>query len=129
MIEHMAFMVADPEAAVAWYCEYLGLREVRRGGGGDIFVSDETGQVVLQLEDARLVPGEKEEPGYGSRDARVLHLAFSVEDVVGEQKRLIQAGAKAEGDVLVTVDGDEMALLRDPWGLAFQLVKRKDALR
>ena len=80
--------------------------------------------MVLQLEDARLVPGEKEEPGYGSRDARVLHLAFSVEDVVGEQKRLIQAGAKAEGDVLVTV-----ALLRDPWGLAFQLVKRKDALR
>ena len=65
LIEHLAFMVPDPEAATKWYSENLGLREIRRGGGGDIFVSDDSGQVVIQLEDARLLEGKAE--GHGNQ--------------------------------------------------------------
>ena len=127
LIEHLAFMVADPEAVAKWYGANLGLREIRKGGGGDIFVADDSGQVVLQLEDARLLEGGKS--GHGDQHPGVLHLAFSVEDVPGTRERLLSAGATSYDEVVVTPDGDEMTTLRDPWGLPFQLVKRKDALR
>ena len=38
--------------------------------------------------------------------------------------RLLAAGATTAGDVTITPTGDEMTFLRDPWGLALQLVKR-----
>ena len=129
IIEHVAFVVQDPEAMVEWYSNHLGLREIRRGGGGDIFVSDESEETVLQLEDGRRLFKEAGKPDYGGRDAQELHLAFKVEDVRGVCERLIQAGASLEGEIVVTDDGDEMALLRDPWGLAFQVVKRKEELK
>jgi hypothetical protein len=37
----------------------------------------------------------------------------------------LAAGATAEGEVSVTPAGDEMAMLRDPWGLPVQLIKRR----
>lgn len=129
IIEHVAFVVKDPEAACAWYCEHVGMREVRRGGGGDIFVSDENGSTILQLEDARLVSDKEDVADHARRDARQLHLAFSVDDVGGDCRRLLAAGAAMEGEILVTHDGDEMVLLRDPWGLPFQLVKRKEEMK
>lgn len=127
LIEHVAFMVAEPEAVAKWYCEHLGLQEVRKGGGGDIFIGDDSGQVVLQLEDARLLEGKA--PGHGNQHPGVLHMAFSTGDVAGTRERLLAAGATAYDEVVVTPDGDEMTTLRDPWGLPFQLVKRKDPLR
>ena len=129
IIEHVAFVVRDPEAVSSWYCDHLGLREIRRGGGGDIFVSDDEGSTILQLEDARLVGEEETIADHWSRDARQLHLAFSTDDVNGLCHRLLEAGATMEGDIIVTADGDEMVLLRDPWGLPFQLVKRKEKMK
>jgi len=129
IIEHVAFVVKDPEAACVWYCEHLGFKELRRGGGGDIFVSDEDGSTILQLEDARLVSDEEDIADHASRDARQLHLAFSVDDVAGTCQELLEAEATMEGEILVTEDGDEMVLLRDPWGLPFQLVKRKERMK
>jgi hypothetical protein len=38
------------------------------------------------------------------------------------------AGATAEGEVVVTDGGDTMAMLRDPWGLAVQLVNRRERM-
>ncbi|MFM2295756.1 MAG: hypothetical protein RLZZ350_2169, partial [Verrucomicrobiota bacterium] len=38
--------------------------------------------------------------------------------------KLLQAGATAEGEVSSNADGDQLAMLRDPWGLALQLIKR-----
>ena len=42
--------------------------------------------------------------------------------------RLLAAGAKTAGDVTLTPSGDEMTFLRDPWGVALQLVKRATPL-
>jgi hypothetical protein len=58
----------------------------------------------------------------------VLHVAFGVSDLKSERQRLLLAGATAVGDVTVTPAGDELAMLRDPWGLAVQLVKRAKPL-
>ena len=130
LIEHVAFVVSDPEAVAGWYCENLGMREVRRGGGGDIFISDASGRVILQLEDARLLgAGSKGgEAEYAGRDPRVLHLAFCVDDVAGVRQQLLDAGATPDADIVVTDDGDEMTTLRDPWGLPFQILKRREPM-
>jgi hypothetical protein len=52
------------------------------------------------------------------------HIAFVTADVSGTLRRLLDAGAKGAGEVTITPAGDEMVLLRDPWGVALQLVKR-----
>jgi glyoxylase I family protein len=68
-------------------------------------------------------------PDYFAMDPMVLHVAFVVNDVAAERSRLIAAGAHAVGDVAVTESGDQLAMLRDPWGLAIQLVKRSSPLQ
>ena len=37
---------------------------------------------------------------------------------------MIAAGATPAGEVTTSPVGDQLAMLRDPWGLAIQLVKR-----
>ena len=41
---------------------------------------------------------------------------------------LIAAGATAVGDVMTNDQGDQVAMLRDPWGVAVQLVRRERAM-
>ena len=67
-------------------------------------------------------------PDYYAIDPLVLHLAFAADDIAATRRRLMAAGATAEGDVVVTESGDTMAMLRDPWGLAVQLVRRRDRM-
>jgi uncharacterized glyoxalase superfamily protein PhnB len=52
------------------------------------------------------------------------HLAFQVDDVSRVRARLLQAGATDEGEPSGNDRGDQFAMLRDPWGLPVQLVKR-----
>ena len=54
----------------------------------------------------------------------VLHFAFNVDNVKETCEKLIQAGAKWDKPLTVTDSGDEIATLRDPWGIAIQFVKR-----
>lgn len=129
-VEHVAFAVNDPEAAAAWYGAQFGMRIVGRGGGGDVFVADDRGQVMLQFEDARrIVPLSCGDTlNYRSRDMRLLHLAFWADDVVGERARLLTAGATADDEVTTTPAGDVMATIRDPWGLPIQILRRKQKM-
>ncbi|MHB0935149.1 MAG: VOC family protein [Armatimonadota bacterium] len=126
-IEHVAFAVSDPEAAAAWYCANFGMRFLDHGGGGDVFVADDRGHVMLQFEDARRVEAISGEEFLDNRklDMRLLHLAFWADDVAGERARLLAAGATADGEVITTPAGDVMATIRDPWGLPIQILKRK----
>jgi hypothetical protein len=63
-------------------------------------------------------------PDYRALDPLVFHIAFVTDDIRGTRERLLLAGATSAGDVTVTAAGDEMTFLRDPWGVALQLVKR-----
>jgi uncharacterized glyoxalase superfamily protein PhnB len=47
-----------------------------------------------------------------------------VDDVKSIREKLITAGATPVGEVTITSSGDELAMLRDPWGVAIQFVKR-----
>lgn len=120
-IEHVALNVPDPVALADWYVRHFGMRVVR---SIDVhphtrFLADGAGRTVLEVYRQKAPV-----PDYAATDALVLHVAFTPEDIDKDRQRLLVAGATAEGEVVATPEGDRIAWMRDPWGVAFQLVKR-----
>lgn len=121
-IEHTALNVTDPVAMAEWYVAHLGMKVVRSGGGPAHarFLADSSGSVMLELYRNEAAPVLE----YGAMDPLMLHIAWVSDDVAGDRARLLLAGATGEGDVQALASGDKVAMLRDPWGLALQLVHR-----
>lgn len=121
-IEHTAYQVADPVAMARWYVDHLGLTVKRAQHEPPFgqFLADDGDAVMLEVYNTSKVPV----PDYRAIDPLILHLAFWTDDVLATRARLLSAGATAEGDAVVTPAGDHVAMLRDPWGLALQLVHR-----
>ena len=121
-IEHVAMNVKDPLAVAKWYVENLGLRIVRAGGAPTFthFLADEGDHVMVEIyyNSAAAVLD------YASMDPLLLHLAFVSHDMQADHARLIEAGATPAGDIGTTPAGDQLAMLRDPWGFAIQLARR-----
>jgi glyoxylase I family protein len=125
-IEHAAWPVEDPVAAATWYVKNLGMRVVREGGppAHVRFLADATGRVLLEIYNNPRV----RVPDYRATDPLIIHLAFAVDDVKGEADRLVAAGATVVQPFNRAQAGDEMAMLRDPWGFPIQLVKRAEPM-
>ncbi len=125
-IEHIAFNVSDPAGMAEWYTRHLEMRVARKvlGPTHTHFVADQAGRVVLELYRQTQISA----PDYSAMDPMTLHVAFAVQDVAAERQRLLAAGARAVGEVVTTEGGDVLAMLRDPWGLCVQLVKRAQPL-
>lgn len=125
-IEHVAYQVPDPVALADWYVEHLGLVIERSQPASPFarFLSDDGGAVMIEVYNNPRI----QTPDYRAVDPLVQHLAFRADDVAGTRERLILAGATPEGDVVVSEGGDHLAMLRDPWGLPIQLVRRAVAM-
>lgn len=125
-LEHIAINVKNPIAMAEWYCKNLGMRIVRTGPApvNTRFISDAGGNMMLELYNN---PPDAV-PDYGSMDPLVFHIAFMVDDVKGIRDKLITAGAVPVGDVSILQNGDELAVVRDPWGIAIQLIKRAEPM-
>jgi len=120
-IEHTALNVEEPVLMARWYVEHLGLTIKRRTTDAPYahFLADDGDAVMLEI--------------YGNKDVKVpdyrnmhpgeLHLAFRSDDVAADCQRLKTAGATVVADVHQLGD-DTFAMLRDPWGICVQLVKR-----
>jgi catechol 2,3-dioxygenase-like lactoylglutathione lyase family enzyme len=121
-IEHIALNVPDPVAMAGWYTRHLGMRVVRAVDGPPHtrFLADESGRVVLEFYRQERVAV----PDYAAMDPMVLHVAFTTADLTETRRGLIAAGAAAVGEPAAAPNGDVLAMLRDPWGLPVQLVKR-----
>lgn len=120
--EHVAINVKDPVAMADWYCKNLGMTVVFKADppANTRFVKDASGKAIIELYSMSAAPV----PDYASQDLLVLHFAFNVDDVKATCDRLIKAGAKMDKDVTVAASGDEIATIRDPWGIALQFIKR-----
>jgi len=125
-IEHVAWNVEDPVAVAKWYVEQLGMTIVRGSADGAAahFIADDSGSVMLEIYNNPVV----KTPDYAAMDPLLLHLAFVCDDVRAKAAQLEAAGAKMVGDITVTPTGDELAMLRDPWGFAVQLAKRSEPM-
>ncbi|MDH3346228.1 MAG: VOC family protein [Kiritimatiellaceae bacterium] len=124
-IEHVAYRVEDAAVTGEWYCEHLGF-QVKRGSDDPFavrFLADESGDVMIEIYSNPAV----ETPDYASMDPLILHLAFVCDEVDETIERLMTAGATfLSRDT--TPAGDNLAMLRDPWGFSIQLCQRADPM-
>jgi len=120
--EHIAINVEDPIAVADWYCKNLGMKVKFEGDppNNTRFISDSYGRMMFEL----YGNADADRLDFDSMDMVTLHIAFTVDDVKGTCDRLIEAGARMDKEITVTDSGDEIATLRDPWGLPIQFVKR-----
>lgn len=125
-LEHVAINVEDPAAMAKWYCENLGMKIIRKGPSpvNMRFISDAGANMMLELYNN---PPDAV-PDYPSMDPLSLHIAFMVDDVKSITRKLIAAGATVAVDMNVTPAGDELIILRDPWGVPIQFLKRAEPM-
>ena len=121
-LEHIAINVENPVEMVKWYCENLGMKIVRKGPPpvNMHFISDAGGNMMLEIYHN---PPDAV-PNYRSMNPLSLHIAFMVDDVEKTRRRLVAAGATIATDITVTDNGDKLVMLRDPWGVPIQSLKR-----
>jgi len=124
-IEHFALNVADPVGMARWYVEHLGMRIALGSNKPPYghFLADDGGGVMIEIyhNPADAIPD------YAAQAAARMHLAFISADPAGDRDRLLAAGAGYVEEVHLP-NGGYIVTLRDPWGLAFQLVKRGSSM-
>lgn len=125
-LEHVAINVENPAGMAKWYCENLGMKIVRKGPPpvNMHFISDAGGNMMLEI----YTNPPNAVPDYESMDPLTLHIAFMVDDVEGTCRKLIDAGATVATEITVTDSGDKLVMLRDPWGVPIQFLKRAEPM-
>jgi len=119
-LEHCALQVPNAPALADWYVKHLGC-SIARAGDAPAFVRFlAAGPVLIEIYQGSLAPT----PDYPSRHPSQFHLAFVSEDLKADRDRLLAAGATLAEDCSTNPAGDELLMLRDPWGIGLQLVKR-----
>jgi glyoxylase I family protein len=105
-----------------WYVRHLGCTVARAGGAPSHgrFLKDSSGSVLLEIYRNPQVPV----PDYAGMNPLLLHLAFITSAPTADRDRLLKAGAKLGEDLSTSPAGDQFVMLRDPWGIPLQLVKR-----
>jgi glyoxylase I family protein len=121
-IEHVAINVPEPVQAARWYCDHLGMRIVRSMDKAPWvhFIADSAGTGLIELYCNPAAPV----PDYATMHEMIFHLAFTAQDIEADHVRLIAAGALPIGAIKDSPGGGRTAFLRDPWGVALQLVQR-----
>ena len=125
-LEHVALNVADPIKMAKWYVDNLGMKVMREGPApiNCRFLADGAGNMMLELYHN---PPDAV-PNYAAMDPLLLHVAFMVDDVAAVRQKVVAAGATPVGEITTTPAGDQLAMLRDPWGLAIQFLHRADPM-
>ncbi|HCE46300.1 MAG TPA: glyoxalase/bleomycin resistance/dioxygenase family protein [Lentisphaeria bacterium] len=125
-IEHIGFQVAAPAAMADWYIANLNF-SCRRSADEPVpvrFIADSGGKVMLEIYNNPKV----EVPDYSQIDPLTLHFAYTCDDIPGTVDKLVKAGAVLISGPEMIPSGDQLAMLRDPWGLVIQLCHRKNPM-
>lgn len=119
--EHFALNVPDAIAAAKWYVEHLGLKVARSRTDSPFtsFLSDDTGRVILEVYSNPAAPFTD----YRSAHPLCFHVAFVADDPNSVRARLVAAGAAPAYEETLP-DGSFLIMVRDPWGIPIQLVRR-----
>ncbi len=119
--EHFALNVENARASVQWYVDHLGLwmARTRADAPYTTFLADDSGRVIMELYSNPAAPV----PDYGSIHPLCFHVAFEADDPNATRVRLLSAGATPAYEETLP-DGSFLIMLRDPWGIPIQLVRR-----
>lgn len=105
-----------------WYVKHLGFSIARSCGEPSHaqFIKDASGSVMVEIyrNPAASIPD------YKNADPLLMHLAYLSNEPAKDRDRLVQAGAVTVDNLMTTPAGDAIVMLRDPWGVPIQLVKR-----
>ena len=109
-LEHFSLNVAEPQKLIEWWCANLGFRQTH-----PLFIVDDSGKMAVEVYRNDAAPFTEVAP-------LTLHVAFLSDDVEADKARLEKAGATT----LETVhkEGFDMVMMRDPFGVNLQFVKR-----
>jgi len=121
-LEHIALNVSDPISIAKWYCEHLGMRMIRKSlpPTNAHFISDSASKIMFELYNNAIAPVLD----FASLNPLCLHLAFISDDLEAIRNSLVTIGAKVVDDITTIPNGDQILMMRDPWGLSIQFVKR-----
>lgn len=124
--EHIAFNVVDPQRMTNWYFENLGMKIVREDTLSNYtsFSSHENKNMLVELFHNKTYPLLDT----NTMNILAMHIAFTSNDLRTTRNALIAAGAVLVEDVRTSGDGDEILLLKDPWGVPIQFVKRNNPM-
>jgi len=120
-LEHFAINVEKPVEMAQWYVTNLGLKIVRQQNAAPFthFLTDDSGRIMIEIYNN---PSDQV-PAYLKMDPLILHLAFVSTDPEKDKCKFIEVGASFNSEIKME-DGSHLVMMRDPWGLAFQLCKR-----
>ena len=124
-MEHVALNVSEPPAMAAWYRDHMGFEIVKSMETPPFthFLREKAGTMMIEIYHN---PPDKV-PRYSEMDPLLLHLAYVSADPEKDKARLLAAGATFVEDQRPAA-GTHLVILRDPWGLPIQLVKRETPL-
>ncbi len=121
---HTMVRVLDLDASLKFYCDHLGLEELRRydneGGRFTLVFLAAPGDSEAQVELTHNWDGD--ELGEGSRNFG--HLAYAVEDVYASCQRLMDGGVTINRPPR---DG-RMAFVRSPDNISIELLQKGESL-
>ncbi len=125
-IEHIALNVPDPVGMANWYVKYCGfvVRKALTEPPFTHFISERDGEGMIELYDRT---DKRRWTASDFADPLFFHLALTSIDLFGDSVRLCIAGA-SEIERTIDADGYGLVMLRDPFGMALQLCRRREPL-
>ena len=123
-LEHFALQVPDPIAMADWYVKHLGCTIARSSGEPSHGRFLTVGAVLFEI----YRNPKAAVPDYNTVDPLLIHLAFTSQNLAADRDRLVKAGARVVDNIATTPAGDEIMMLRDPWNIPIQFVKRADPM-
>jgi glyoxylase I family protein len=119
--EHFALNVPDARAHAKWFVDHLGMRVARSRQDAPYtsFLADDTGRVILEVYSNTAAPY----PNYAAAHPLCFHVAFVADDPAAVRAKLVAAGATPAYEETLP-DGSFLIMVRDPWGVPLQLVRR-----
>jgi catechol 2,3-dioxygenase-like lactoylglutathione lyase family enzyme len=114
------YIVFDVDAAIAFYCEYLGFHEDMHPAPGFAMLSRDYLRLVLSSPGAGSGGGQAMPDGTLPAPGGWNRFSIEVNDLEATVKRLRTAGAHFRNDIVVGVGGKQI-LLEDPSGNPVEL--------
>jgi glyoxylase I family protein len=120
--EHIAHNVKDAREVAKWYVSNYGMIALHESGAPNygVFLADSAENMMIELYQNDQVPVIN----FSDVDFFSLHLASMSGDLAATKDKFVKAGATVAQDINKTPSGDEILVLRDPWGFPLQFVKR-----